>query len=220
MYDLWLCLNCYAILNMTHLRDAQAGNGVTELQANSSDEFYALPDDFLANIPAQVDANSFIDFLLEQYPDCPRGTLLDFGAGRGITAGAAAKHFDRVYASELTMTILGQVHQRLPLRDKVILTRDYRSIPDRLDAVVAIHVLEHLPLMRDILDDLVERMNPGAALFFQVPLLRRDHLVCVHYTFFTEASCRALAHYLGLDLVGVWYAHDEDFLTCIASKPV
>jgi 2-polyprenyl-3-methyl-5-hydroxy-6-metoxy-1,4-benzoquinol methylase len=219
VYDLWLCLGCGAVLNVTHLREAQADGAFLDWQAESSDVFYSVTPEYLASVPAQVEADTFIDFLIGCCPECPRGTLLDFGAGRGITAAAAAKHFDRVYASDLSLKVLSKVHEVMPRREKVIVTNDHRTIPDRLDAVVALHVLEHLPFMRDTADDLIGRLNPGGVLLFQVPMLRNDYLVCVHYTFFNEACCRSFAHEAGLEVLGVWFDHELDFLTCIARKP-
>jgi hypothetical protein len=219
IYDLWLCLRCHAVLNATHLREIAAGDEFAALQAGSSDEFYAVDEAYLNSVPAAIESNTFLDFLFQQYPECPRGVMLDFGAGQGITAGAGARHFDKVYAAELSLNVLKQVHAVMPLREKVIVTDDYLAIPDRFDLVTSMHVLEHLPHMRDILDNLVGRMNEGAALFYQVPMLRREYLVNVHYTFFNEASARALNEGLGLKTVGVWYDNNVDFLTCIARKP-
>lgn len=219
IYDLWICLNCLAILNATHLRAIRQGADFRSWQSDSSDEFYAVDDAYLATVPDSIDTCGFIDFLLSAYPAQARGVLLDFGAGRGIVSGAAAKYFDKVYAAELSLNVLRKVHAAMPGRDRITTTDDYLSIADRFDAVASMHVLEHLPNMRDILDTLIERMNPGGSLFFQVPMLRRDYLVNVHYTFFTEASARALCRDLGLETVGVWFDHALDFLTCIARKP-
>ncbi|WP_176597182.1 MULTISPECIES: class I SAM-dependent methyltransferase [Sphingobium] len=219
VYDLWICLNCLAILNATHLRAIRQGADFRSWQSDSSDEFYAVDDAYLAAVPDAIDACGFIDFLLSAYPEQSRSVFLDFGAGRGILSGAAAKDFDKVYAAELSLNVLRKVHAVMPGRDRIVTTDDYLGIKDGFDAIASMHVLEHLPNMRDIVDTLVERMNPGGSLFFQVPMLRKDYLVNVHYTFFTEASARALCRDLGLETVGVWFDHALDFLTCIARKP-
>lgn len=217
IYDLWLCRNCYVILNATHLRESQNSDFLA-IQADTSHEFYAVDENFLLGIKTEIEADGFIGFLLAQYPECARGVLLDFGAGRGITAAAAAHHFEKVYAAELSLPTLTKVHSVMPLKHKVFPVGDYLSIDEKFDAVVSLHTLEHLPNLREVLDNIVERMNPGAALLFQVPLLRKDYLVCVHYTFFTEASCLALARDTGLECLGVWYDNNLDFLTCIMKK--
>ena len=218
IYDLWLCRNCYAILNGTHLRESQNSDFLA-IQADTSHEFYAVDEAFLEGITKEIEADGFVGFLLSQYPECKRGVLLDFGAGRGITSAAAANHFDKVYAAELSLPTLMKVHSAMPLRHKVFPVGDYLSIEEKFDAVISLHTLEHLPNLREILDNIINRMNPGGALLFQVPLLRKDYLVCVHYTFFTEASCLALARDTGLECLGVWYDNDLDFLTCIMKKP-
>lgn len=217
--ELWMCLNCHVVLNATDLKRHYSGAGDVALQAMSSDQFYAVDDEFLANIQESIDNNQMIDFMVKKIPDISRGTLIDFGAGRGIMAASAAKIFDKVYAAELSLNVLKVVHEAMPNRDKIILTNDFMGIEDRFDAIVSMHVLEHLPNMRDLLDQLVSRLNPRGALFFQVPLMRRDYIVPVHYTFFNEVSARALASELGLNVVGVWFDTNLDFLTALFRKP-
>jgi len=185
----------------------------------SSDQFYAVDDAFLENLQQSIDQNGMIDFMIQQCPDLKRGVLIDFGAGRGIIAAAASKWFDRVYAAELSLNVLRVVHGRMPNRDKIVLTNDFMSIPEGFDAIASMHVLEHLPNMRDLLDLLTSKLNPGGAIFFQVPMLRKDYMVSVHYTFFNEISARALARELGLTVTGVWFDTNLDFLTCIFRKP-
>ncbi|WP_257554438.1 bifunctional 2-polyprenyl-6-hydroxyphenol methylase/3-demethylubiquinol 3-O-methyltransferase UbiG [Sphingobium sp. CFD-2] len=219
IYDLWICLNCLAILNATHLRAIHKGADFLSWQSDSSEEFYAVDNAYLATVPDAIDACGFIDFLLSAYPEQSRSVFLDFGAGRGILSGAAAKRFEKVYAVELSLNVLRKVHAAMPERSRIVPSDNYLDIKDGFDAVASMHVLEHLPNMRDILDTLVERMNPGGSLFFQAPMLRRDYLVNVHYTFFTEVSARTLCRNLGLETVGIWFDHALDFLTCIAKKP-
>lgn len=126
--ELWLCRNCTIILNATYLRGAQpqegdkARAGYLQQQSAGSDNFYTIDPDYLAGVPQEIDACGFPAFLLEQYPQCPRGVALDFGAGRGILAGALAKHFDKVHAAELSLNVLVQVHAVMPLRRKIKLT--------------------------------------------------------------------------------------------------
>lgn len=220
IYDLWICQKCFAVLNATHLRMIHDGVDFLSWQSDSSDEFYAVDDAYLGKVPEAIDACGFIDFLFSAYPDQPAGVLLDFGAGRGILCGAAAKRFNRVYAAELSLNVLRKVHAAMPMNDKIIVTDDYQGISEMFDSVTSMHVLEHLPNMRDILDNIVAKMNPGGSLFFQVPMLRKDYLVNVHYTFFNETSARALCRNLGLETVGVWFDHNLDFLTCIGKKPM
>src|SRR5436190_2564062 len=107
VYDLWVCLNCLGILNATHLKLAGDGSFLT-LQAESSDEFYAIDDEYLGTVPRLIDEYGFTNFLLSVNPDQPCGVLIDFGAGRGILAGDAAKQFERVYAADLSLNVLSK----------------------------------------------------------------------------------------------------------------
>lgn len=218
LFELWICLNCHAVLNATHLRMIRDGIDFTSWQSDSSDEFYAVDDGFLASVPDAIDACGFIDFLFSVYPRQSTRTFLDFGAGRGILAGAAAKRFDKVYAAELSLNVLRKVHAAMPLREKITITDDYLAIDSKFDCVASMHVLEHLPNMREILENLTAKLNRGGSLFFQVPMLRNEYLLNVHYTFFNEVSARALCKDLGLETIGVWFDHNLDFLTCIGKK--
>jgi 2-polyprenyl-3-methyl-5-hydroxy-6-metoxy-1,4-benzoquinol methylase len=217
--ELAMCQNCHAVLNATDLRRVLAGEDDRSHQALSSDQFYAVDEAFLSDLQAQVDQNHMIDFLVEQVPDLKRGTLIEFGAGRGINAASAAKIFDRVYAVELTLNVLEAVHAHLVDKDKIILTSDFESIDEKCDAITSMHVFEHLPNLRDFIDIWVDKLRDGGVIFFQVPMLRRDYIVPVHYTFFNELCVRSLASEIGFDVVGVWFDSQLDFLTCILRKP-
>jgi hypothetical protein len=217
-YDLWICLTCTAVINSTDL--CGAGERVVADQAGSSAEFYALSDEVIASLPEEVGKNgSLVAFLLDHCPGLGRDAFLDFGAGRGCLASAATEVFGQAFALELDLTMLRQVHPHLPNRDRITLA----SGPDRLppvDAIAAFHVLEHLPDVKMVLDPFVSLLKPGGALFFQVPLLRNDYLVYTHYTFFGEPAARAACQRLGLEVTGVWYDDANDFLTCIARRPL
>lgn len=218
--ELWQCMKCHAILNMTDLKRVISGDDDRSIQAMSSDDFYALTPEYIKDIDSKVSENKMIDFLIEQVPDLNTGSLIDFGAGRGITAAAAARSFDRIYAVELTLNVLSEVHSHMPLRHKVSLHDSLASVPPGYDAIASMHVLEHLPNMRDLLEELINDLNEGGVLFFQVPMLRNDYIVSVHYTFFNEICAKYLANDLGMDMIGVWFDTNLDFLTCIMRKPL
>lgn len=215
-YDLWSCLACTAVLNGTDL----CGAGLRDLeeQAGSAAEFYALSEEVVARLPEEVAANgSLVAFLLEHCPDLGRRSFLDFGAGRGCLAAAATAAFDQAFAVELDLSLLRQTLRHLPNADRITLASTAEQLPP-LDAIAAFHVLEHLVDVKAVLGPYVARLNPGGALFFQVPLLRNDYLVHTHYTFFGEAAARAACFRLGLGMVGTWYDEANDFMTCIARQ--
>ena len=216
-YDLWSCLGCTAVINATDL--CGVGEQAAAVQSESSADFYRLTREVIGALPNEVAQNrNLIGFLLEHCPDLGRSAFLDFGAGRGCLAAAATEVFDLALASELDLTTLDHFLPYLPNNDRIRLVSDPRSLPP-LDAIAAFHVLEHLPDVKHVLGPVVAALQPGGALFFQVPLLRNDYLVHTHYTFFSEASARAACARLGLNVVGVWYDQALDFLTCIARRP-
>ncbi len=216
-YDLWSCLACTAVINATDL--CAVGQPVTTVQSESAANFYRPTPEVIKALPNEVAQNrNLIQFLLEHCPDLGRSALLDFGAGRGCLAAAATEVFDLALASELDLTMLNEFLPHLPNNERIRLVSDPRMLPP-LDAIAAFHVLEHLPDVKRVLGPVVAALQPGGALFFQVPLLRSDYLLNTHYTFFSEASARAACSRLGLDVVGVWYDQALDFLTCIARRP-
>jgi len=218
-YDLAICLNCLIIINATHLGKIYGGDEFLTRQSESSDEFYAVDKEYLDSVPEMVDAVKSFDFLFSMYPQNPTGVLIDFGAGRGILSASGARYFEKVYAAELSLNVLSQVHEVMPLREKVFLTQDFTSVPENFDCISCMHTLEHLPDIPGIFSVLVNKLNPGGSLYFQVPMLRRDYLVDVHYSFFNKPSARRFCESLGLIVVGIWFDLELDFLTCIAKKP-
>lgn len=218
LVELWQCLECHAVLNMTDLQAVMEGFDDTPLQAMSSDNFYAVTSDFIENLHQTINKNTMVDFLLEKVPSLKRGVFVDFGAGQGITSAAAARQFAQVYAVELSLNVLRQVHEYMPLKEKIYLTDDISIINHGYDVVASMHVLEHIVNLRDLLELLVSGLIDGGALFFQVPMLRSDYIVPVHYTFFNEVCLNNLARHLKMELTGVWYDTNLDFLTCIMRK--
>lgn len=214
------CRCCHVLINCTDLaRDRMAPTTNDQLQALSSDQFYAVDADFLADLDRHVASSHIVDFLFEQVPSLARGSLMDFGASRGIVAASAARQFAQVYAVELTLGVLRQVHAHMRHRDRIHITDDLEHVPSTLDAIISMHVLEHLPELGAMVRRLAAKLNPGGAMLVQVPLLRNDYIVRTHYVFFNERAVFSLAAFAGLDVIGVWYDTDRDFLTAILRRP-
>ncbi|MGH7172595.1 MAG: class I SAM-dependent methyltransferase [Gemmataceae bacterium] len=215
-----MCLNCHAVLNQRDLTAAQNGHDFLADQSGSSAEFYAITPELLESVGQEVEKRAdLLRFLFEQYPEVPRGTFLDFGAGRGFLCSAAARHFRVVYACELNTVTLEEMHPHLPHKDRINIISDVQAVKGALDTVAMFHVIEHLPDIRAVLTGIVDKLSEGGALFFQIPMQRNEYLVFTHYTFLNEVSARTLCESLGLDVLGVWYDTGLDFLTCIARKP-
>jgi SAM-dependent methyltransferase len=219
-HELWMCLECHAVLNYDDLSAATSEGNFREAQSQASRNFYTVDEEALKSLQVIVESNKGIHrFLLEQCPDLGRRTSLDFGAGRGCLASAATDFFDRSFAVELNLQTLEQTKPFLPNNDRITIAGDVDSLKQDFDVITSFHVLEHMPDMRDVLERVIPLLVPGGAFFFQVPLLRNDYLVRTHYTFLNEPSARFLCRELGLDVVGVWFDTAYDFLSCIGRRP-
>lgn len=214
-----MCLSCYAIINENDLVKAFEQDNYLQVQSDTSQNFYTVDESTISQLHEIVDSNKGIcTFLLDVCPDLPRESFLDFGAGRGCLASAATSFFDRSYAAEINLKTLEACHPHLPNADRISITADYTEIEESFDAIASFHVLEHLPQMGKIVGEVVQRLRPNGAFFFQVPLLRSDYLVETHYTFMNELCARRLCSDVGLEVVGVWFDLDLDFLSCIARR--
>lgn len=214
------CSDCLVLLNETDL--ILLSEGVTEnaaLQATSSDHFYAISPEFKSEFVRLIEENRLIDFMLENAPVMSTKTFLDFGAGQGIVSAAAAKHFQTVFAVELSLNVLLETHLLMPDRKRVFVTDDLNRLNIKFDAIASMHVLEHIPDLGSIINLLRGKMEPGGVFLFQVPLLRGDYIVSTHYTFFNEVSVRRMAERFNFIVEGVWFDVNLDFLTAILRRP-
>lgn len=214
------CADCLVLLNETDL--IALAQGETEniaLQSQSSDHFYALDEQFKATFNQLIEENRLIDFMLEKAPLQSRQTFLDFGAGQGIVAAAAAKHFQSVFAVELSLNVLLETYQLMPHRERIFVSDDIDVLDIKFNAMASMHVLEHIPELGPLIRMLREKLEPDGVLLFQVPLLRGDYIVPTHYSFFNEVSVRKMAERFDFIVEGVWFDVNLDFLTAIFRRP-
>ena len=94
-----------------------------------------------------------------------RGTALDFGCGQGFYLSALrGRGFDAV-----GIEISQATAQRALNAGHRVATRFEDLGPQRFDALVSIHVFEHLDDPNSMLQRIAARMNPGARFLIEVP---------------------------------------------------
>lgn len=217
VYRLSTCRNCTAIVSVDDLADVIANGSIEAEQAASSEDFYAVENLAPQFVAEQVAADTRTEFLVEQYPAVPRGIFLDFGAGRGFTAAAATRLFHHSIAYDFNIKTAMKLHPMFPNKERIRLVPDLSGVAS-FDAICLFHVLEHMPTMRQDMAIIIQKLSKSGAVFFQVPLLRNEYLTRSHFTYMNRYSCEILCRLLRLTVVGIWFDHPTDFMTCIAHK--
>jgi SAM-dependent methyltransferase len=220
IYELSMCRDCLSIINMTDLRAACDGFDVVSHQSAAVDSVYRLDESFLAQIDTEIDIldKSFIQLLFVECPEIRRGRLLDFGAGRGLTAIAASRYFEAVFAVELNFTALQTLQSTYGIGKQIRLASSLDDVPDDLDASLFLHVIEHLPDANSTLRAAANKLRKGGILLFQVPLMKMEYLMDCHYTFLNRATVDSIGTITGLMIKNVMFDHKNDFMTCIMIK--
>lgn len=213
--DIMECDGCTAYLNYTDLSTDILNPRITEEQAAGSDRFYLAKN---VDIDHEVDACASNLRNLLSMSSCARSAMLDFGAGMGYMASAGTRYFEEVIALEPSHEMLASHLQQLPghIRIRPIVSID--QISNNIDAIIAWHVLEHLPFLLRDFRRLAHALSPGGTIFFQVPLFQYTHLVSCHYTFLNDRASRVLCAASGLEVDRVLFDHDRNFMTCVATK--
>lgn len=139
-------------------------------------------------------------------PQLATGTrLLEMGSGFGafLGAAAAARPDLDLWAIEPDLD-----HRARLLGDaRVTFVPDLQAVPDAsVDAVVAFHVLEHLPDPRGFLQTLVRILAPGGRAWIEVPDVMsdwrsRNYVQPAHLSYFSDSVLQRLALSAGLEAV-------------------
>jgi hypothetical protein len=215
-----ICRHCTALVNATELWSDTSSDRVIEVQRAGSEGFYASEGETAESVRLKLDPYfGMMQFALGHLPaDFPRDAFADIGAGTGYQAAAAATMFESAHAVEVnTRTITGLL-PLFPRTDNLRVHTSLDQLPPDLDLVMMMHVLEHLPNIPEMLLAVVNKIRPGGALLFQIPMFNPKYVFKTHYTFLAEPSCRFLCQMAGLGDVRIWYDYLE-FLTVLARKP-
>jgi SAM-dependent methyltransferase len=220
VYDLRICADCSSVLNWSDLTNSLSDRERLESQGEAVHAIDVLSDDHVAELPAQIEQHedAFIKFLLQTWPEVKRGSYLDFGAGKGLLAVGAAKHFESVYALEIDLSVIRRVMTYSERPERIHPVSRLEDINSRLDVVSFIHVLEHLTDINGTISTVSDMLSPGGVILYQVPMLRNDYLMPVHYTFMNDRSARIVASKAEMELIGPFFDCTNNFMTCVMVK--
>ncbi|GKS75293.1 class I SAM-dependent methyltransferase [Acidovorax sp. SUPP950] len=139
-------------------------------------------------------------------PNLPRGArLFELGSGFGAFLGAAAAVRPDLHllASEPDMA-----HRERLLDGARVQFLPQQQVMDEatLDAVVAFHVMEHLPDPRDFLATVARVLVPGGQAWIEVPDVMsdwrsRNYVHPAHLSYFSASLLQRLAQAAGLDVI-------------------
>ena len=217
-YHIWECMQC----GLAQLEEHLAENQVKALEA--ANPFYQLPEP--GEIEKHVSQHSFILDLIHQHQGGTR--LLEIGCSLGFKLEAARRNGWEVQGVELSSHACSFVRSTFGIAVHEGTIESY--MPERrFDAIVAWHVLEHVPSLSLFLSHVHTLLSPGGQFYLQVPsfaLFRGltpwtdfpENFNAVHYWYFTEAS---LSHQLMQNkLVPIAFSEDKQLraLTFVALR--
>jgi SAM-dependent methyltransferase len=130
-------------------------------------------DDELASTLDNLDAaGNYADWIIEQFGDELRGTVVEIGAGSGTITERLCARADHVIASDLSPARVDELRARFAGNDQVeVVEGDAAAViaGRSVDAVVMVNVLEHLDDDVKVLMQLRESLRPGGVVALFVP---------------------------------------------------
>ncbi len=213
---IYICESCLALLNGAAY-DALQTRQAAELQKT---EFYtvAAGEQAADHLRQMAIYRGILQvFLQREERALGDAVFLDFGAGRGYAALAAAASCRTAIACDYDLVPVNEVvdslRQAASLPDNFMAVQDLDAIADAIDIVFMWHVLEHLPQPTAFWRAQHQRLAPGASFFLQVPMFRPDYVMNAHFIFFTEPSLGRWAQEIGAEVIQFGYDVPRGFLS-------
>lgn len=213
---IWTCGRC----GLSQLRERPLEADVEALE--DTNEIYPTDTDRAEDLVAEH--GFMIDLVAQHVPE--PGRMLEVGCSHGYKLEAARRRGWEVEGVELLPRACAFVreHFGIPVHQG---TLDSFIPSGGFDAVVAWHVLEHVPSIQGFLGHVREFLNPGGFLFVQVPsfeVARKlewdqhpDVFNALHYWYFTKASLGAVLQEQGFRTEQLHIDPHLPFLTAIAT---
>ena len=211
---LYICGECGGIYNAT----AEFNQlDVLEWQQRWAEdpEFYKIPvgDEFDRSLE---EARRQFDFFENDLGVKLSGTYVEIGAGSGMMAASALKHFDTAHVLDHIQDRLRKVQQIVGPEYHV---SDFDSILGvRADAVLIWHAMEHFLDPGGVFELGSDILKPNGYFFIQVPVLSEEHVYPGHYYFYSEPVFRLLANRFRMDIHNFYYDHTLNALTVALRK--
>lgn len=174
------------------------------------------------NVPAlreKLAANFFlVDLLSEKFDRLDDKTYLEVGYGAGFALYAATSHFRHAMGIDLDDALIRTLCRELGFPPNLELQSDLGRLSRPADIAVLWHCLEHIPDCTRFIRALRDVLAPGGYILLQVPLLRRDAVIDVHFSFFGLTSLRNLFQCSDFDEIDYWFDHTRDFLAYMVRR--
>lgn len=215
--DILDCRECGAIIN-NDAYEALTNSTPHELQAT---DFYTNWNHDKDTVQREINsANGMLDHLERvTYIDRSNSTFLDFGAGCGYVAAAAASRYKQVTACEWdTRSLQRTLSLMEPTQPTFDIISDIKNFSGSADILFMWHTLEHLPEPSKLWRDHLHTLSRHATIFLQIPMYRPAHVVQCHHVFYTERSLSAFAHAIDATPIDFGYDVNLGFLSMIAKR--
>lgn len=212
-----ICRHC-CVLKSTALESKRLSHEEEEtIQGAVVQEHYAHGAGDDASIREQVaETHPVLDtVLLDSSLTFERRVAFEIGAGAGFLAAAAAEHFDRVFATDLDVSLIEKTKSATGSQNLSILSsiEEMADTGLKSDCTIFWHVLEHIPKPLEFMRQ-VRRITSGVA-YLQVPLFRPQYIFPAHRWFFNFTSIEQLAHASNFKNRKVLFDSENGFMSVV-----
>ncbi len=193
-------------LNYSFCDDCQFVFCTTPLAEHDLEQYYILSKRFFEPLQRVADlqhTESQASFVLRYLSTQTELRLLEIGPFRDyFLASVLAKTGGIGYFSELNQVAVERLSQQGYIKVNW-------QLQEKFDLIALRHVLEHIVDLRDFMQFISTRLNPGGIVFIEVPDLTYTELTYVdglqfeHVNYFTQQSMLKLAKVIGFQIIGM-----------------
>lgn len=204
------CDKCHAVFgsdlaSMNTAKDAES-------QAVVNQDFYVRATN-IENIDDKIDEVFAIIWGFDRFYRKSE-IIVELGCGLGLLTRAAGRRFGRAIGLDLEVLTASSVG---PFSENVEFVQHnefvVQNLPEtKIDALVAWHVVEHLPDPHAVLGPFLEKITKDGIFFGQVPMLKSEYVIAAHHVFYRAETLAALCNPYGLEPVFFEKDESNDFL--------
>lgn len=215
-----ICRTCMVTINSRPTFAHQDGTLCNEESQKSAHQtFYNLTEDDIATLELAVEDHRYvIDLVKSRLGDVSELVYMDVGYGIGYSLYAATQWVAHAIGVEFDDASMQRLCSALGMPPNLELHGTMDTLSRKADVVILWHTLEHIPHCPSFLRKLRENLAPGGSVFLQVPLLQKEAIVDVHFTFFGLQSLRYLFESQGFIEGDYWFDLENNFLTYMATR--